>query len=287
MCRLLGYLGPAGGSAEPWLVSSERSLLRQSDADPKGLQEDGWGIAWYSGEDATVSVTKGVHGAHSPDERERFMETARARARGPLVIGHLRHASNPLKLPREALLSLENSQPFTFEGLIFAHNGSIPLPTETRSYLGRLDDEVKGVNDSEVLFLLLAHHLEKSDDPLRAYADTVGSLNEVWDKAGAKEGHSFSGLNVLFSRSPDELWAFCLAQGEHGCGLMARDLPYYQMTYRTDRDVLVVGSEPFDNRPQGWQPLLNGTYLNAERIDGHLSVRTGRLSIPMSMLPTT
>jgi predicted glutamine amidotransferase len=276
MCRLLGYLGPDGSSAEPWLVESDRSLLRQSDGDPHRRQEDGWGIAWYCGEDGSVSVTKGVRGAHDPAERPRFLATAHDRARGPLVIGHLRHASNPLKLPHDRLLALENSQPFTFEGCIFAHNGSIPLPTETRAHLGRWDDELQGVNDSEVLFLLLLRHLAETDDPLRAYNAATATLTEVWETSGKHAERSYSGLNILFSRAPDELWAFCQWQGDYGCGLVTPDAPYYAMAYRTERQSLIVGSEPFDGR-SNWQRLGNGTFLHAERMDGHLVLRTGEL----------
>src|SRR5579859_2815243 len=130
MCRLFGMLGSPVTPAEPWLISTDRSLLAQSNANPAMLQPDGWGIAWYP---ATRSprIVRGIGGAYEPGERERFIATAR-RSRGPVVIGHLRHASNPMNLPHVRLIGTENSQPFGHASYLFAHNGSVTHPAETR-----------------------------------------------------------------------------------------------------------------------------------------------------------
>ncbi|HTT45670.1 MAG TPA: class II glutamine amidotransferase, partial [Thermoplasmata archaeon] len=153
MCRLFGLLSVQSGSAEPWLVRSDRSLLAQSNVDPERAQKDGWGIGWFL-QGGHAHVVKGKEGAFSTGEREHYLRTA-AEARGTLILGHLRHASNPLKLPHEKLIALENSQPFENHTTLFAHNGAIPFPEETRPFLGVHEPKVKGVNDSEVLFWLL------------------------------------------------------------------------------------------------------------------------------------
>ena len=259
--------------AEPWLISTDRSLLAQSNANPAMLQPDGWGIAWYP---ATRSprIVRGVGGAYEPGERERFVGAAR-RARGPVVIGHLRHASNPMNLPQRRLIGPENSQPFGHASYLFAHNGSIPHPAETRPRLGKFEEHVQGVNDSEVLFYLLVRHLETLGDPLAAYARTVQDLVEVHRDHGRPGQLPYTGLNVLFSRGPNELWAFCHWQGEHGGGLADTHRPYYQMTYATDTKQLVVGSEPFDSTRNDWRSLTNGSYLLAHVQAGLVATKTG------------
>jgi hypothetical protein len=278
MCRLFGMLGNGGTPAEPWLLDTDRALLKQANVTAEEAQTDGWGIGWFT-ERRTVRVEKGIGGAWSPEEVDRFRAAARA-AHGPLAIGHLRKASNPMGLPKERLIALENSQPFLYGSTIFAHNGMIPFPRETRAFLGEYEPMVKGVNDSEVLFWLLVRHLEAATDPVEAFDGTVADLVRVWRDKGSPDGGPYTGLNVVLSRGPNELWAFCQSLGEHGPGMLDRTRPYYQMTYLADAKQLVVGSEPFDSTRHDWRPLPNGHYLYAQSSHGLVAVKTGVLPAP-------
>ncbi|HTT14269.1 MAG TPA: class II glutamine amidotransferase [Thermoplasmata archaeon] len=276
MCRLFGQLTAVPEPAVAWLVDRPASLLAQSNVSPDTAQKDGWGIGWFT-DGGRTRVEKGVRGAY--EERDRFVAAARDAA-GPLVVGHLRHASNPLHLPPEKLLGLENSQPFETHTILFAHNGSIPFPTETRPLTGVHEPKIQGVNDSEVLFWLLVRNSGEHDDPLVGYVQTVADLYRVWEGMGRPAIPPFSGLNVLFSRHPDELWAFCLWTGDHGTGLLDAHRPYYQMAYQAAPHRLVVGSEPFDREPGVWRALTSGSYLVARRRAGHVDLETGRIPIP-------
>lgn len=284
MCRLLGMLSPHETSARPWLLDAERSLFFQSNVTPETSQKDGWGIGWFDA-DGLVHVQKGIHGAFEPREKEHFRLTAGS-ARSRNLIGHLRHASNPLNLPHERLLSLVNSQPFEDSRNLFAHNGSIPLPTETRPLLGPLEAKVQGVNDSEVLFWLLEKHFRDTGDLLGSYVAARKDLVSVWELHGRPAGGPFSGLNVLFAPSPDELWAFCSYEGEHGTNLCDDGQPYYQMSYQHAPTGLVVGSEPFDSHREQWSALPNGHYLKGRIHDGAVQLETGPLpALPRLLSP--
>jgi predicted glutamine amidotransferase len=275
MCRLFGLLGGRGSSARSWLIETPQSLLVQSNARTDQLQSDGWGLAWY---DRTrhPRVEMGAKGAYDTNEVERFRAAA-ARARGPVVVGHLRKASNPMGLPHSRLLGMENTQPFMHGGYLFAHNGMISLPRETRARLGRFESNVRGVNDSEVLFWLFAKHVEEAGDPLAAYSRVRAELREVWEEAEPRPTRPFSGLNILFARGPNELWAFCSSLGDHGSSLTDPDRPYYEMAYRTDTKELIVGSEPFDRGRSDWRTLSNGQYLVGRADHGLVGVDTGPL----------
>ena len=281
MCRLFGLLATPPESAEPWLVRSDRSLLAQSNASPKTAQTDGWGVGWFS-DGGRVRVEKGVGGAFQSGERDRFVRAA-AEASGPLIIGHLRHASNPLNLPRERLIALENSQPFANHTTIFAHNGSIPFPTETRPFLGKHEGQVRGVNDSEVLFWLLVRHAEETGDVLGAYVRTVEDLVRVWQGLKRPPVAPFTGLNVIYARGPDELWAFCRWTGDHGGGLLDPSHPYYEMTYQAHPHRVVVGSEPFDREKAAWTPLPGGSYLRARRLGARVELTVGQIPLPSAL----
>ena len=284
MCRLFGLLANAATPAEPWLVSTDRSLLAQAHVSEATAQKDGWGIAWYPPQSRNPRMEKGVGGAYEDGESERFRRAARE-AKGPVALGHLRHASNPMGLPHDRLIDLANSQPFTFGSSIFGHNGMIPFPRETRPLLGEFESRVRGVNDSEVLFWLLVRHLETCGDPLLAYRKTAADLVGVWEAKGRPSGGPFTGLNVIFSRGPNELWAFCQSIGSHGSSFFDVTRPYYQMAYRADARHIVVASEPLDSQASGWESLLNGTYLHAQARHGLVAVQRGSLDVPLPEIP--
>jgi predicted glutamine amidotransferase len=279
MCRLFALLSNQPESAEPWLVRSDRSLLVQSNVTPKTAQRDGWGIGWFD-DGGRARVVKGTGGAFS--EPERFSTAARA-AQGPLVFGHLRHASNPLNLPPEKLIALENSQPFENHTALFGHNGMIPFPTETRPFLGVYEPKLRGVNDSEVLYLLLVRHAEETGDPLVAYIHAVEDLVRVWQGLKRPAIPPFSALNIIFSRHPDELWAFCQWTGDHGAALIDPGRRYYEMTYAATPHRVIVGSEPFDGERGTWKSLASGTYLHARRENHHVEVTVGKVPLPNAL----
>jgi predicted glutamine amidotransferase len=281
MCRLLGFLSTRDESAEPWLLRADRSLFAQSNVSGQTAQKDGWGIGWFE-DRGRARVEKGVGGAFEATERDRYAQAARD-ARGPLVLGHLRHASNPLRLPQEKLIALENSQPFESHTTLFAHNGSIPFPNETRPFLGVHESKVRGVNDSEVLFWLLVRNTEETGDPLVGYLRTIEDLVRVWQGLKRPPVPPFSGLNVLFSRGPDELWAFCLWTGDHGTGLLDVARRYYEMAFQATPHRVLVGSEPFDGARGVWQSLASGTYLVARRTQGHIEFKTSKLPLPKTL----
>jgi predicted glutamine amidotransferase len=281
MCRLFGLLSANEESPEHWLVKADRSLLLQSNVSPDTAQKDGWGIGWLT-DGGRARVEKGTGCAADEGERERFVQAA-ADADGPLVVGHLRHASNPLHLDHAQLIGLPNCQPFDTHTTLFVHNGGIPFPTETRPFLGLYEPNLKGVNDSEVLFWLLVRNTHEHNDPLVGYVRTVEDLVRVWEAMGRPEIPPFSGLNVIFSRGPDELFAFSQWTGDHGGGLFDESRRYFELAYQASAHRVVVGSEPFDGAKGEWKSLTSGEYLHAKRENGRVSVTTGRTPIPASL----
>ncbi|MHB8351442.1 MAG: class II glutamine amidotransferase [Thermoplasmata archaeon] len=275
MCRLLGLLGNRVLPASRWLVEADASLLAQSHASPETAQKDGWGIGWYEATRVPY-IEKGVRGAFEPGEKERFQAIAQ-RAHGPVVVAHLRSASNPMGLPRSRLLALENSQPFGFESFLFAHNGQVSLPRETLPRLGKFESRVRGVNDSEVLFWLMVKNLEESGDPLRAYVRSREEIRAVWESRQPRTEFPYTGLYVLFTRGPNEIWAFCHWLGEHGTGLLSKDRPYYEMGYQTDTRSLLVGSERFETGATDWQRLRKGEYLHGQIEHGLIGMTHGAI----------
>src|SRR5436190_6060311 len=107
MCRLVGIVASETTEFGLCLNSAERSLASLSREHP-----DGWGIAIH---DASAwHVHKGIERAH---DDARFHEIA-ARSRGHVLVAHIRQKTvGPTRL--------ENTHPFTRDGWVFAHNGTI------------------------------------------------------------------------------------------------------------------------------------------------------------------
>ncbi|MEM2821690.1 MAG: class II glutamine amidotransferase, partial [Thermoproteota archaeon] len=168
MCRMLGAMFVESNSVENHLLDAECSILKQA---VKGGQSDGWGIGFYMGRVPIVFKSeKAVY-----EEEEKFKEVAKS-TKGRIIIVHVRKASNPRGLPRERLISPENSQPFNYSNYLLAHNGSINIPDEVIKRLGPYGEFVKSNNDSEVYFYLLLSLIEKENDVITAFKNVEKTL---------------------------------------------------------------------------------------------------------------
>jgi predicted glutamine amidotransferase len=279
MCRLFGSLCSNVPDLEWHLVSSGTSLLAQSTAFPKRIQGDGWGIGHYdeSGRPRTVLSTGAIF-----EERQKFY-AAVGKASGPLVIAHIREASNPMNLPREKLLRIENQQPFIYKNWVFAHNGTLKLPKEVSERLGKHRRDMRGNNDSEVFFWLMMSGIERTGSVRKAFDGALKTILEVWEESPAavkrKVKLPYVSLNTIFSDG-ERLYAICKYDGyrpKHGdnwlCGIDP-PRPLLQMCYLTEDDGsgLVVASERTE--PSGeWVPLEDGNLLEARLVQGRVRVK--------------
>ncbi|MBO3803393.1 MAG: class II glutamine amidotransferase [Candidatus Brockarchaeota archaeon] len=260
MCRLFGMISSKASSALTYLADAECSLLQQSRVDNERLQGDGWGIGYYAG--GLPRVVKSEKPVYSEVERYR---SAALRARSKVILAHVRKASNPRGLPREKIISVENSQPFYFGRFLFAHNGTINIPDEAAGLLGKYRSLVKGVNDSEIYFWFLVKSLEggsKVEEALAGFEDALERLWQVCCRDHPTKKRPYVGLNAVFSDG-ERLYAYCRYSEEDGNSpsLCLRDQPAFQMCYRPG-EPLVVASEKLD-RKGGWIPLGSGQLLTA------------------------
>src|SRR5260221_14457878 len=106
MCRLFGVISTLSIDAPYLLCDAQQWLLRQSDVDHRRKQGDGWGVGWFEG--SKPKIAKSPQPMYRDKARVR---TAANRANGNILIGHVRWASNPLKLKRNELIGTIHSQP--------------------------------------------------------------------------------------------------------------------------------------------------------------------------------
>jgi glutamine amidotransferase len=202
MCRLFAQVSAAPRSARDLLVDSEFSLLRQADGDPANPQKDGWGVAWF-GPDGRPRVTKS--GGSAAVERAEFARAA-DEAVSPVVLGHLRAASNPH-------VNRDYAHPFEDEGWVFIHNGTLTIAAEVAAALGPRKARLKTDSDSEIYFQQFLKHLEAFGDPSQAFEACIVENWRLWESCRARypgAATPYTSLNAIASAG-NGLHALCHA----------------------------------------------------------------------------
>ncbi len=269
MCRMVGVLSVRPTSPYKYLVEDECSLLAQARV---GGQGDGWGIGYYEG--GRARVYRSPRAAYEEEGLFRYLS---ATVKSGIVIAHVRRASNPRGLPRSALISEVNSQPFAHGRYLFAHNGTVYVPDELRRALGRYERLVKGLNDSEAYFAYLVKEWEARGDIAEAIRAVEEGMWEALRRSGIKREHPYSSLNAIFSDGRG-LYALTLyLEGRGKRSLCYGDSEYFRLAYRCDGETLVVASERTDRSE--WRAMGNGELLVAELRGGSVRYRVIRLAL--------
>lgn len=252
MCRLYGQISLKPSAAYRELAESARSLLAQSHAKKGREQKDGWGLGRYDPKPRIVKSEKPVY-----QEAEKFKRAARE-ARSRILIAHIRAASNPRKLPIKRLISPENSQPFSYGNLLFAHNGTVNIPDKVFENLGAYRKRVKGLNDSEIYFWQLVKFLEKKGSIPEALEACV---RELWSLK-AEGQKPYYGLNALVSDGKS-LYAFCHypAPEDGPRALCTPSRPWGRMVFKKKPGRVLISSEPADSSGR-WKDIQDGEFLS-------------------------
>ena len=245
MCRLFAQISPLPLSAEPYLVDSDFSLLKQSNFNKKNLQKDGWGIANYGNKNKPV-----VSKSPKPVFLEAMKFKKAAAARSTAIIGHIRAASNPRDLPKNKLLNLESAQPFTDGRWIFAHNGTLEIPDEVTKALGPLRRNIKSSNDSEVYFWQFIKFYRKTGDATKALKACIGEIWDLWKKCKSRYPQKkgpYTSLNALLSDG-QSLYALChfFRKGLADCGVCNPSQPWSVMSFARRGPLFIAASEDLD-----------------------------------------
>jgi len=181
MCRLLGYLGPTI-QLDRLVCQPEHSLIVQS-YKPREMKEatlnaDGFGIGWYHPQEDTEPFTyrniQPIWSDINLPQLARYINSS-------TILGYVRSAT-----PGQAV-DLSNCQPFTYQNLLFCHNGYIDNFRHSlyRPLRSRFQDiayeTVKGSTDSEHIFGLLIDELttNANSDIKTAIPNSLKVLTEL------------------------------------------------------------------------------------------------------------
>jgi predicted glutamine amidotransferase len=255
MCRMFAVLSPESVPVHKYFKETEFSLYRQAE---EGNQGDGWGIGYYSNDILTV------HKSEKAAYEDLDFDLITKPIKSNLFIAHVRKASNPKHLPRPALISEENSQPFHNSNLLFVHNGTLFIPDQVLGSLGERKQLVKGLNDSEVLFAYLLQSIDTCRSVEEAFGRIEAGLWEIQRRSGASDRAPYKGLNIMFSDGK-KLYAYEKYLEDAGKAICS-ETPVFQLQYRLSDEEFVVASERLT--AESWEPLPNGYLLKAEIVGG-------------------
>lgn len=274
MCRLFGQLSARPQSAYEAFCGAPFSLLALSDAEPRRAQRDGWGVGWFdaAGRPRVVKSARAVF-----DEPAKAASASRA-AVSRAVLGHIRAASNPKGLPPSRILGAANNQPFSGEGWLFAHNGTVELPDEVAALLGARRGDLKSQNDSEVYFRQFLKFRAAFGDPAEALEACARETLAVWRVRGRrypKKKRPFTGLNAVVTdgRSLHALSLYPAYPEQRSLGRGAQR--WGVMSLRAEPGRVLVTSEDLDRGR--WRRLPPGTVVSARFVAGRPEVRVRRL----------
>ncbi len=140
MCRLFGFV-----SHKPVAVTHLLEDIYESFVKISRLHGDGWGLSWYD-ENDHLQLAKAPESAYASEEFAHKVKHIQT----DMLISHVRWATPGFPL------RLENTHPFTYHQMAFAHNGAVAPNQKLEQFIApHLQSEIVGVTDSERYFLAL------------------------------------------------------------------------------------------------------------------------------------
>lgn len=218
MCRVFGAVSSDPISIRHELVDATNPMIRLSED-----HDSGWGVCAYPQVGSAAPISERFANAAHLDSRF----NAATDLRGRIFNAHVRRATL-------GGLSNENTHPFEFGPYSFSHNGTI---LGYRNLLRPGMDEPVGQTDSECFFMRLMNDFDPAD-PARSLRSTVAAL---------VAGHTFSGLNFLFS---------------DGLKLYAYKLGIFDLYWVTRPGVALVASEPLTK--ERWHSVQQDVLLTLD-----------------------
>jgi predicted glutamine amidotransferase len=236
MCRLLGFV-----AHEPVTITSVLDHVLSGIIDISHVHCDGWGMAWY---DRGLQHAKAPEAAYASEQYASLVQNVRT----DILLSHVRRATPGYEL------CMENTHPFTYEQMAFAHNGSIVPKEAIEAFIApHLLPYVTGTTDSERHFFALFSALEHAS-PIEAIQKHLQTLHQNMQS---------NSLNFLFM-TQDALYAVC--DYDPDGPMVQNQADYFHLQYHIAPDAVIIGSTGLNvNLYDGWKTLENGQLLRIER----------------------
>lgn len=253
MCRLLGILSRREISPYPYIFEAKYCILKQAEYEK---HEDGWGLCNIENGKISLVANSTKCLIDSKEEVANLVKSIKTRH----FIFFIRLASNPRNIDRDAIIKVEATQPFYYNEIAFAHNGTIFFPDEIYKKIANYRLTPRSLNDSEIYFLAFLKYLEEEYDVYSALKKTENLFISTFKELNANKPYPFSSMNVIISYK-GKLFVYNRYNSKYKISVKDKEREYYLMCYYLDEDKIVVSSEPIDDND--WKDLGNGRFLEA------------------------
>jgi glutamine amidotransferase len=247
MCRLVAIVSSEPTGFRFALNDAPRSLAALSHEHP-----DGWGLAVWDGD----WVLKKEAACARSDAR--FSELS-AEVRGEVLVGHIR------KRTRGAI-EVKDTHPFTRDGWVFAHNGTVHAEPWLRERTARLRlEQIEGATDSELFFAYLLTAMDAAAGDLDGALGAAVRELEGRADAGACNFVLSNGRTTYVHRFGRTLALLRREQGDplRRSRTSQETLATLETPWTERRLAILVASERMTEEP--WEDLPEGTLLRIDR----------------------
>jgi glutamine amidotransferase len=234
MCRLLGYLG-SSIQLDRILIKPEHSLIVQSykpeEMTSGLLNADGFGVGWY---DLSHDPLPYSYKNTLPIWNDSNLSQLARYVKSECHLCYVRSATD------SSSVAMINCQPFSYQNILFVHNGFIDdfRSTLCRPIREQLSDiayrNLSGTTDSEHIFALIVNEIEADNSItlIEALKNTIVNLADL-----AKQYNLKFSANIILSNGRE--LAACRYANRQQCPSL-----YYIKDNSEYSDAVIITSEP-------------------------------------------
>ena len=284
MCRFVIYKGREPILLADLLTNPAHSVINQSFDSrlridkSRPINGDGFGVGYYA--DETISLEPAIFTAITPAWNNLNLTRLASKTKSKVVFGHVRASTT-------GLLAEPNCHPWSYNTLLFMHNGGIAsFPLIKRRLQSEIRDRyflhVQGNTDSENAFALFLNCLhDRGIDPSKSYpdgiphgalrdalCDTISKINTWCKEVNTTEPSLLNfavtdGKSVVCTRyissKTDEAASLFYSSG-------TSFHQYAKGQYRMERmdkgqDIIMIASEPLTFERADWVTVPTNTIL--------------------------
>lgn len=256
MCRFVAYFGKKKSLLSDIIKKPKNSLIcqsREAREGAKGINADGFGIAWYKPE---IDKTPGIFKSTQPAWNDENLIHIATKIQSPCFLAHVRASTI-------GDVNLNNCHPFNFAEYSMVHNGTIRgFDKYKRKIINDLDEDlflkIKGNTDSEHFFYIIMQHIRNGNTFEEA---VMKSIQYVIDLQKNDHQDTFSRLNICITNHNEIIATRFVSKGHESLSL------HYKVNQeKSDHHSLIISSEQLDKiEDRSWEVVPNNSYIYVNR----------------------
>lgn len=262
MCRFVSYIGEEKLLISNLIDKPSNSLISQSREareSKRGLNADGFGLAWYNHK---IDIEPGIFKSTQPAWNDSNLRHISNKIASTCFLAHIRAST-------VGDVTMNNCHPFYYKNYTFVHNGTIRhFEKVRRRLINELDEdlftEVKAQTDSEHLFFLIMQHLKSKENSSleKAVLDSfkwVKNIQKPYDK------ENYSRLNTVITDGRELIATRFVSKKRRTLSLYYTTHSFNEkhcVSKNTKNKAIIVASEKLTDYKKDWNSIPVNHYLH-------------------------